>query len=47
MNDDRYMQRFAELIVHESDVTGQLPPALAAAYARHLETVNRRHWVTG
>jgi hypothetical protein len=46
MNSDLYRQRFAELIVHERDVQAQLPAEFAATYARHVETVNRRHWVT-
>ena len=46
MDADLYRQRFAELIVHERDVTGQLSPEFAEVYARHIETVNRRHWVT-
>ncbi|NJM34019.1 MAG: hypothetical protein HC850_04120 [Rhodomicrobium sp.] len=45
MDADLYQQRFAELIVRERDVTGQLPAEFGAAYAQHVETVNRRHWV--
>jgi hypothetical protein len=45
MDADLYRQRFAELIVRERDITGQLPADFAATYARHREAVNRRHWV--
>lgn len=45
MDADLYRQRFAELIVRERDVTEQLSADFGAAYARHVETVNRRHWV--
>jgi hypothetical protein len=39
-----YQQRFAELIVRERDVAGQLPAQFAATYARHHEAVE---WRTG
>lgn len=45
MDSNLYRQRFAELIVRERDVTGQLPAEFAVTYARHVEAVNRRHWV--
>lgn len=35
VRDDAYRQRFAELIVRELDITGQLTAEFAATYARH------------